>query len=169
MRLTDKVYSRNTVTNYSQGFWHNAQLMSCQGYGGSFKLLYKGVPSPSIPYNSTVGAFQRLLQSTRTVGVVSIEALSGGHICNNVNGVVNITFVSELGGAPLLVPDTGGLTGHVSVVPGQWGHRVGLMECSGHGKCDRSTGTCMCWPHWVTSDGFGNKGTRGDCGHNDIA
>ena len=38
-------------------------------------------------------------------------------------------------------------------------------ECAGRGLCDDQIGTCTCYPGYVTSDGRGNAGTRGDCGH----
>jgi hypothetical protein len=48
--------------------------------------------------------------------------------------------------------------------------------CSNHGICDRATGSCQCSQQliegttqylfrWSSSDGYGNKGTRGDCGY----
>jgi hypothetical protein len=45
------------------------------------------------------------------------------------------------------------------------------VYCSNHGVCDFDTGTCLCFQSrtqtyfWETSDGYGNTGSRGDCGH----
>lgn len=48
-----------------------------------------------------------------------------------------------------------------------------LHECSNQGTCDRSTGTCKCHDLFasgeiqyraISSDGNGNRGSRGDCG-----
>ena len=33
-----------------------------------------------------------------------------------------------------------------------------------HGTCDEAKGICQCLEDWMTSDGNGNAGTRGDCG-----
>ena len=38
------------------------------------------------------------------------------------------------------------------------------VECSNHGKCDRTTGLCTCDAGWTSSDGSGKYGTKGDCG-----
>jgi len=37
--------------------------------------------------------------------------------------------------------------------------------CSNRGICDESTGTCMCFSQYGSSDGYNNEGTRGDCGY----
>ena len=38
------------------------------------------------------------------------------------------------------------------------------VECSNRGLCDRASGLCVCVAGFVSSDGNGNAGTRGDCG-----
>ena len=38
-------------------------------------------------------------------------------------------------------------------------------ECSGRGICDYSSGTCSCFDNFLSSDGVGGPGSRGDCGH----
>ena len=40
-------------------------------------------------------------------------------------------------------------------------------ECGLKGICNRDTGLCECFDAYVSSDGFGNRGTRGDCGYLD--
>ena len=37
-------------------------------------------------------------------------------------------------------------------------------ECAGHGLCNTKTGRCGCFPGFVSSNGNGSKGLRGDCG-----
>ena len=39
------------------------------------------------------------------------------------------------------------------------------VECSGRGLCDYTSGTCSCFDYFVSSDGLGGAGSRGDCGH----
>ena len=52
-----------------------------------------------------------------------------------------------------------------------------FYECSNNGICDRSTGKCICRDRYVdgvfeyraeSSDGHGNLGGKGDCGHIDV-
>lgn len=97
---------------------------------------------------------------------------------------VKVTFISELGDLPALkVASTEGVTS-VVVSDVVQGTRVN-EECSGRGTCgtaeciacvanstyrttDTSTGTCKCFKGYTSGDGLGGKGTRGDCGGQDV-
>ena len=37
--------------------------------------------------------------------------------------------------------------------------------CSMHGTCDEKEGVCNCFEEWITSNGYGDAGKRGDCGY----
>ena len=39
------------------------------------------------------------------------------------------------------------------------------IECSGKGYCDPTVGLCTCFPGFISSDEYGNRGTIQDCGH----
>ena len=39
-----------------------------------------------------------------------------------------------------------------------------MIECSGRGLCDIMKGNCQCHTGYISSDGEGNIGQRGDCG-----
>ena len=39
------------------------------------------------------------------------------------------------------------------------------IECSNRGICDGSTGRCECATQYGSSDGQGNTGRLGECGH----
>ena len=39
------------------------------------------------------------------------------------------------------------------------------VECSGRGVCDYTSGTCECFNNFLSSDGVGAAGSRGDCGY----
>ena len=52
-----------------------------------------------------------------------------------------------------------------------------MYECSNQGTCDYGRGQCQCFQasragtvkyRAISSDGSGNKGTRGDCGYLDV-
>ena len=59
-------------------------------------------------------------------------------------------------------------SGVVTILTTTGGSKNSLFECAGRGTCGRLTGSCGCWDQYVSSDGFGKNGSRGDCGHNVI-
>ena len=64
---------------------------------------------------------------------------------------------------------TNSLTGgadSIYVVESTKGTKENAM-CSMHGECNYDLGICKCFDGWRSSDGFGNKGVRGDCGARD--
>lgn len=72
---------------------------------------------------------------------------------------------------PLLIPDgtnlgqtSGSVTPIVTVQKVVTGDKESDI-CSNHGTCDEEKGLCDCLDDWMTSDGYGNAGTRGDCGY----
>lgn len=70
------------------------------------------------------------------VGVVSLAIIAGDHMTSAIS-------------SPFVVSD--GTTEY--------------SECSGRGICDYNTGTCSCFDNFLSSDGLGGPGSRGDCGH----
>ena len=67
---------------------------------------------------------------------------------------------------PNLVADVTSLTGSPAVIVAetQKGTKDDA-ECSQRGMCDETTGVCGCTYGYTSSDGAGNGGSRGDCGH----
>lgn len=99
-----------------------------------------------------------------------------GSICtwpdDDVN-VVAIEFTEDFGDLPLLIPVSG--PGVVVLVPtlaydshGKEFQSVkGTKEsspCSNKGMCSQESGACECEPGYVSSNGKGQPGNRGDCG-----
>ena len=82
-----------------------------------------------------------------------------------------IQFNQDFGDIPLLVPDATELT-HSSIIISP-SLAVALKQtsdkedavCSNRGLCDPLSGRCACdGEFWGSSDGYGMRGSRGDCG-----
>jgi hypothetical protein len=171
MRLVDKIYADHTVSNATTQV--EVQQLTCSGTSGYFTLEFRGVVSPPIFVNNTVASMRQALLGINSLGQVSVQADSTADpdapICSSPTAVnhVNITFISELGLVPLIHVASSSITGgsaSASVRRLQTGYGP-LYECSGKGKCRRDAGVCACWDSWGSSDGFGDRGTRGDCGY----
>ena len=160
---------------------HEIQAISCSASNGTFQLEFNGFKSDIISHNLTLQSFKNVLQSIGSIGEVVISSSSGNNtkICSSTNIpiITHILFQTELGDVPmirLLQNRYNTLTLHhqtSSVIFQITEVRKGsglLLECSGHGDCNYKTGTCNCSPQWGSSDGRGNRGTRGDCGYNVI-
>ncbi|KDO18240.1 hypothetical protein SPRG_16366 [Saprolegnia parasitica CBS 223.65] len=83
--------------------------------------------------------------------------------------LTTVRFTYAQGDLPLLIaPDTDLTlsTGApaITVTETVAGTKANL-ECSGRGTCDRTLGRCNCYDYFLSSDGYGNVGTRGDCGY----
>ena len=105
------------------------------------------------------------------------DTMTGTTICSGTKGV---TTTIELRGAFGNLPDlvlinsvrngTGGLLhDHFNLTTNK-GTKENAV-CSNHGLCEHETGTCKCFATsvgiytWDSSDGYGNRGLRGDCGY----
>ena len=78
--------------------------------------------------------------------------------------VLNVKIV--LGDLPLLSSDITSLTGSPAIVISETTKGTKEdSECSNRGMCDELTGICGCTYGYTSSDGNGNGGSRGDCGH----
>lgn len=116
-------------------------------------------------------------------------AVTGGatdKICSTSEAnTVTIRITSDYGniGPINILDDTQVSTGSTTTAGLTWGSNIGqgdLVECSNQGICDRGTGICRCYFETdstssdgtfttlfktLSSDGFGNLGSRGDCGY----
>lgn len=156
--------TNNTVSN-------ETQQLRCDSTGGYFTISFRGVSSGRIYYNASLQEFHDSLVAISTIGTVELFPSpaddTSSTICDGSGSWVNITFTSELGNLPELVPDVTNLSsGTIEVVTIEDGAGE-LFECSGRGDCDKTTGECKCWPYRTSSDGFGEyQGRRGDCAFN---
>ena len=175
MRLTDKIFKNHTALHAlsNSSVQLEMQQFVCSGTSGYFTLAFRGVVSPPILVNSTLAILQKQLLSVTSlatpVTLAMADTSSDATICSATSpgNYVNITFVATLGIVPLITVPSASISGGSATVfvqriqPG-FGP---LYECSGKGDCDRSQGICKCWDSWGSSDGFGDRGTRGDCGY----
>jgi hypothetical protein len=172
----------------------DVQLLQCSAGGGFFTLTFQGRTSEPIAANTMLPEFKSLLQAIPGVGEVDVVFSEiGVAVCSTtLNQVVSVTFKSVFGKVPALVvksthinscsaPNAArfNLCGGSQVIVATDGASLspssgstlfsvtGTKEteyCSRRGRCDLTTGVCSCFVNFVTSDGRGGEGVRGDCG-----
>ena len=154
------------------------QTITCKsttGTGG-FQLIFKGETTKKLPSTATVDDVRHALHDLRTIGDVHVSIANDGSetgmlLCGlpdipqriSPAATFSITFTHDAGDQPLIMlKPSGGLI--MSIEETLMGTKEWL-ECSGRGLCDRTTGDCSCFSPFDSSDGNGQSGTRGDCGH----
>ena len=157
---------------------NEVQLLECQATDGTFTLSFMGHTTKPISVHATaiqfVDALNALptLQKSGSSSSVLVTWLSGETtVCTETGNDVQIEFLQNFGDLPLLVPDGSMLT-HVSAstkplvtVEKSVSGTKESDVCSNRGMCSPVTGVCSCEDGWATSNGSGDVGTRGDCGH----
>ena len=176
-----------TTTNTDQ----ELQLLRCTAdntSGGQIVLHYRNFASTKIPVDATTIELKNALETIPVIQEVAMSYTEGSLLCRNdgVDNIVSITFVSNFGALPPLVAESFGmepssvvevaaddsygvLTDHNGVTHTHVKGNKENDECSNRGICDQGTGTCNCFDtnddEYAGSDGYGNSGKRGDCGH----
>ncbi len=154
------------------------QRVSCVAGGGTFSLAFRGAATAPLDFDATVDELRDALQDLPSVGLVTVSqpvAVGGARVCGWADDAppaeTLVTFVTELGPLPLLVPDASALRGAAPfaspptlAVEAAVDGAGEVRECSGLGTCDAATGQCVCTASWLSSDGAGREGARGDCG-----
>jgi hypothetical protein len=144
------------------------QMVSCTGTSGHVTLSLFGVSTKRISASASSDELKAALEAVPTIGAVNITAADGNSadsFCTSRTSTWYIDFLGALGDLPSLVLEHASAS--LSVTISTMANGEGSVhECSSHGDCDRATGDCICWPFRASSDGFGNQGTKGDCGFN---
>jgi hypothetical protein len=136
------------------------QTVACTASTGTFTLTFRQDTTGSIAYNAAASVVDTALEALTTIDTVTVTLSTGSVACDASSGVlIQVTFTSEQGNVPALT-NSGGYT----VAATTTGTKDNA-ECSSRGVCDRSTGACMCYGGYSSSDGAGNVGTRGDCSY----
>lgn len=155
---------------------NDVQLLECHADFGSFTLSFGRETTVPISVDASVADVTNALNELPSlVGQDPKVAVSwtGGvtQVCIASGNLIQVTFLQNFGDLPLLIPD-GTHLGQTSAAdtPIITSQKVvaGDKEtdiCSNHGTCNENTGVCHCLEDWMTSDGYGNAGTRGDCGY----
>ena len=160
-----------------------------------FTLSFNGETTKPLSGDMLATDLQRELEALSTVGKVSVAFDSHDNavtaLCNEFgtprsNSIVKITFLSDFGDLPtlsLLNPDGSAFdavkAARIEVAADgatlqRSGDGASLTSikstkesrlCSGRGTCDTSSGSCRCFTGFISSDGRGNPGPHGDCGH----
>jgi len=173
----------------TDGNLQEVQLLRCSATGtiGTLAFYFDGKPSKSIPSSASAAELKSALETISTIGEISVSYSEGTTLCrDNIINIASITFVQNFGPLPPLVPQSFGMEPS-SVVEVAGDKSYGMLtdhngidyfaikgnkendECSNRGICDQGTGTCRCFDtngdSYAGSDGYGNAGDRGDCGH----
>ena len=150
------------------------QRVLCTAEAGEFKLTFRNYTTIAVGFDATPQTLQAALEALPTIGHVKVLVMLTSdvpnQVCSTVAGTAHyfdVVFMTELGPTSMMVlSDT--LTHSGTKVFSVTRTVVGsgtLKECSGKGDCDRKTGVCNCYTAWGSSDGYGGRGTRGDCGY----
>ena len=159
------LYQQNAT---SPSFRKEVQQFVCASSSGSFSVSFRGFTSALIAASATTNAFISALTGIPAIGNVNVTMSSAsdttGRICGSTGANVGyIEFSTELGYTPLLTVASSSLSGEISFTRLLKGKGM-LLECSGHGNCDRNTGECQCYDTYGSSNGYGGFGIRADCG-----
>lgn len=155
------------------------QLIECKcNYcRGGVYITYDGQQTNLIPYNAAEEVVAYFLSQLSNIVSAKVQLAYGNTLCSAAGSVTRITFLIPQGPQmPLQLTQAGGLTGVLQI---RYGGMTSLfsptvysqsatteyMECSNRGTCDYTTGTCLCFAPFESSNGMGSQGSTGDCGY----
>ena len=163
------------------------QLLRCSADAGEMVLYFGRHASSRILSMASAADVKTSLEAITLIRSVFVTFSEGYELCrSNVKNIVSIIFLDNFGPLPPLVAETFDMGGdeHVEI---RADDSIGVMmddngvthhsvkgtkendECSNRGVCNQGTGTCLCFDtggdKYAGSDGYGDNGDRGDCGH----
>jgi len=155
---------------------NEVQLLECHADFGTFTLSFGRETTSPIPVDASVSQVMSAINALSSLEgqqpKVAVSWTSGvDRVCISSGNLIQVTFLQNFGDLPLLIPDgkhLGQTSGTETPLITSQKVVFGTKEwedCSLHGTCDEEKGICNCLDEWITSDGYGNGGTRGDCGY----
>ncbi|KAG2973454.1 hypothetical protein PC119_g22908 [Phytophthora cactorum] len=164
-----KIQGCDCETNDYFGPYENAFGDFTGADAGEFTLTFRGETTPVIPFNAGTAQVQATLQTLESVRTATITFNSGSVVCSATGVTTTVEFTFMQGDLSPLSYDASALTlasnpGALAVGELVKGTKANV-ECSARGVCDRGTGICSCYPYFLSSDGAGGLGRRGDCGY----
>ncbi|KAG3243294.1 hypothetical protein PI124_g11884 [Phytophthora idaei] len=154
---------------FEVGKVNEKQTLTCTADAGEFTLTFRGETTPVIPFNAGTAQVEATLQTLESVRTATITFNSGSVVCSATGVTTTVEFTFMQGDLSPLSYDASALTlasnpGALAVGELVKGTKANV-ECSARGVCDRGTGICSCYPYFLSSDGAGGLGRRGDCGY----
>lgn len=153
---------------YSTHQLDEKQVISCQDANqlGNIILTFRQQATSIISPTATVNDVKAALEALSTINEVAVETYITGaedQLCTVAGNQFVITFLTEHGDLPdiqIFTEDIDTFAG-AELAKGE----KEVLECSGRGLCDHSTGECQCFTGFGSSDGKGSQGTLRDCGY----
>jgi len=172
----------------TKGQVNEVQLIKCVATTGNFVLYYKGLPSKTIAYNANKADIEAALEHISLITDVAVSfSQPNSPACSPDINIIKVEFLEQFGPLPPLVAEMGesmSLGGGAIYVSADgstcFDDKDGTVfksikgtkeadACAGRGFCNTDTGICSCYDTngdaYMSSDGYGNAGIRGDCGY----
>ncbi|RLN26446.1 hypothetical protein BBJ28_00008912, partial [Nothophytophthora sp. Chile5] len=138
---------------------------------GSFTLTFGGFTTEPIAADDSakavhdkLTALQSVTAATVTFGGITLTA------CTTIGNDISVEFTQDFGDLPdmygnvgSLAHSTPGVSPSLAFTTVSQGTKESL-PCSRRGACDSTSGVCVCYPNYFSSNGVGGLGQRGDCG-----
>jgi len=153
---------------------NEVQSLTCRADGGYFTLSFRGATTAPVYFDDSLAVVKAKLLALPSLHGADVETTGTAGVCEALGNLVQVRFTQDFGDVPLLVGDAAAL----KLTATNRAPKLTIREeiagekedvyCSGRGLCNTRSGVCDCFDHYATSDGYGRKGGRGDCGYSEV-